>query len=139
VRIGCVHLPTPREGFDALLNADPRFVEAMARERDRRDVASKDASRFLIAECRADVIAGDFNLPVESRIFQTHRRESADAFGISGFGAGHTKLTRWHGVRIDHVLIRNNVIKPVRSLVGPNLGSDHCPVFAEVALPTGRD
>ena len=135
VRIGCVHLPTPREGLQRLVQGDLHFVGAMAVERRGRAEISQLASRFLMAECRADVLAGDFNLPVESGIFRDHWGEATDAFSAAGFGLGNTKFTRWHGVRIDHVLVANPNIKTMSAVVGPDVGSDHRPLLVELALP----
>ena len=135
VRIGCVHLPTPRDGIEALVHHDPRFDERMSAERREREAVSRTTADFLLRLQRVDLVAGDFNMPVESRIYQTYWGELTNVFSATGFGLGHTKFTRWHGVRIDHVLIANPNISPVRTAVGPDVGSDHHPVIAEVYLP----
>jgi endonuclease/exonuclease/phosphatase (EEP) superfamily protein YafD len=138
VRVGAVHLPTPREGLEALVHRDVRFIAAMANERQRRIAISKEAAEFLVQEHAADVVAGDFNLPIESLIFQDYWGALTDAFSAAGFGLGYTKYTRWHGVRIDHVLIRNTNIGVISATVGPDVGSDHRPLLVELALPPPR-
>lgn len=135
VRVGCLHLPTPRDGMESLVHHDRRFVEAFAEEREHRLAASRQISDFLIRENGVDVVAGDFNLPVESRIYRESWGSMTNAFSTAGFGLGHTKCTRWHGVRIDHVLVRDGGIRVTRASVGPECGSDHHPVVAELALP----
>jgi endonuclease/exonuclease/phosphatase (EEP) superfamily protein YafD len=81
------------------------------------------------------VIAGDFNLPVESAIYRQHWGRFRNAFSETGFGAGFTKHTRLFGVRIDHILSSKDV-DPVRSFVGKDVGSDHVPLIADFVRPT---
>jgi vancomycin resistance protein VanJ len=135
VRVGGVHLPTPRGGLEAFVHGDTRFIEELADERRRRDTASRMASEFLLHDQRVDLLAGDFNLPVESGIYREHWGETTNAFNAAGMGLGHTKRTRWHGVRIDHILIANPSLGIVRAVIGPEVNSDHRPVFSELVLP----
>ena len=77
------------------------------------------------------VIVGDFNLTDDSAIYRRYWSRYRDAFATAGLGWGYTKFTRRIGVRIDHVLagpgwqFRN-------CWVGPDVGSDHRPVLADV-------
>jgi vancomycin resistance protein VanJ len=135
VRVGVVHLPTPREGLEALVHRNRRFLEIMATERQIRQTASNAASDFLLRRLGVDIVAGDFNMPVESGIYKEYWGETTNAFSVAGWGRGHTKFTRWHGVRIDHILIANPGVGAIQAYVGPDVGSDHRPVFAELALP----
>jgi vancomycin resistance protein VanJ len=80
------------------------------------------------------VIAGDFNLPVESAIYRQHWAQYRNAFSQTGIGSGYTKHTRLFGVRIDHVLSSKDV-QPIRSFVGKDVGSDHLPLIADLAIP----
>ena len=77
------------------------------------------------------VVAGDFNLPPESRVFRRHWGDLTDAFGAAGFGFGSSKHTSWHGVRIDHILYNRSWTCEWCG-VGPALGSDHSPVIAHL-------
>jgi vancomycin resistance protein VanJ len=139
VRVGVVHLPTPRDGLESLVFKNRKFIDIMATERRNRVAASRAASEFLLGRMNVDVVGGDFNMPVESRIYQEFWSEATNAFSSAGWGLGHTKFTRWHGVRIDHILIANPAVGAVHAYVGPALGSDHRPVFAELALPLIND
>src|SRR5439155_5647959 len=76
------------------------------------------------------LLAGDFNLPVESAIYRRSWSSFSNAFSTAGLGWGHTKLTSWHGVRIDHVLAGPGW-QFRRCWVGPDVGSDHRPLIAE--------
>jgi len=42
-------------------------------------------------------------------------------------------VTRWHAVRIDHIL-SSPEFRVRKAAVGPESGSDHRPVFAELEL-----
>jgi endonuclease/exonuclease/phosphatase (EEP) superfamily protein YafD len=81
------------------------------------------------------IVAGDFNLPVESAIYRTHWGDLRNAFSRAGIGTGYTKHTRYWGVRIDHVLASGD-IGTHRSFVGRDVGSDHLPLIADLVLPT---
>jgi endonuclease/exonuclease/phosphatase (EEP) superfamily protein YafD len=76
---------------------------------------------------------GDFNLPVESAIYRANWAGFTNAFSQQGLGFGYTKHTRWHGIRIDHVLARSGW-DIERAWVGPSAGGDHLPVIVELHL-----
>jgi vancomycin resistance protein VanJ len=78
-------------------------------------------------------VAGDFNTPVESRIFQEHWGDFADAFSRVGIGLGTTKYNGWIRIRIDHVLT-NDAWRPVRVRLWEDVGSDHRPLIADLVL-----
>ena len=83
------------------------------------------------------VITGDFNMPVESRIYQRHWSSFTNAFSAAGLGFGHTKETRWHGIRIDHVLVGEGW-QCLDAFVAPrHLGGDHRPMVADLRY-TGK-
>lgn len=96
---------------------------------------SREASLFLLQVHSVDFLAGDFNMPIESHIYREFWGEPTNAFSAAGWGLGFTKHTRWHGVRIDHILVANGEIGVVNAHVGPAFRSDHCSVVAELALP----
>ena len=54
-----------------------------------------------------------------------------------GLGFGATKRTRWFGVRIDHVLAGPGWTTE-RAWIGPDLGSDHLPMVADLRWSGGR-
>jgi vancomycin resistance protein VanJ len=129
-RIGFVnlHLETPRKGFEALMRGDVGAMEANTR---LRDLESDLARRWAEGAGPAAVIAGDFNTPVESRIFARHWSDLRDAFDRAGVGFGYSKYNGWIRVRIDHVLTGRGW-RAVRSTVGDAVGSDHRPLIVDL-------
>lgn len=150
-----LHLETARKGLQGLLGkgglipdnlaqaekmASPsprasRRIELNAMIRDR------ESERAAIWAIRGDkrvpvLVAGDFNLPVESAIFRRHWGGYTDAFDATGTGFGWSKregsLLR---IRIDHVLGTASSPQPRGAWVGPDLGSDHLPVIADFDWP----
>jgi endonuclease/exonuclease/phosphatase (EEP) superfamily protein YafD len=78
-------------------------------------------------------VAGDFNAPVESVIYQESWGDWTNAFSAAGWGFGRTRMSRWIRARIDHILSDDRWVVH-RSWVGPDVGSDHRPLFAELRL-----
>lgn len=70
-------------------------------------VGRAEASSAVRRFCGDDpslVVAGDFNLPIESSIFRRYWSDLGNAFSRRGSGFGWTRYTRWHGARIDQIL-----------------------------------
>jgi len=131
VSVFVVHLETPRHGVEHLLT-DPlnaaRLIEA---NNLLRDTESRVVRRWVDSTAGARIVMGDFNLPVESIIWQQYWSSLDDAFNAAGNGWGFTKLNGWIRVRIDHVLFDDR-LKAVGAHVGADWGSDHLPFMAEV-------
>ncbi|HKB03737.1 MAG TPA: endonuclease/exonuclease/phosphatase family protein [Gemmataceae bacterium] len=131
VRVLNVHLPTARPGLEDVFGRGPGGLAELKAVTADQDDASETARVLAAAPPHPLVVAGDFNLPPESRVFRRHWGDLPDAFTEAGFGFGWTKETSWHGARIDHVLHdRSWTCQWCR--VGPALGSDHRPVIAHV-------
>jgi endonuclease/exonuclease/phosphatase (EEP) superfamily protein YafD len=132
VTIFALHLETPRHGLEHLLS-DPsnalRYIEA---NNLLRDTESRVVRRWVDSSAAPRIVLGDFNLPVESVIWRRYWDGLQDSFGKAGNGWGFTKLNGWIRVRIDHVLL-DDQLKAVRAEVGRDWGSDHLPFLAEVA------
>jgi endonuclease/exonuclease/phosphatase (EEP) superfamily protein YafD len=87
------------------------------------------------------VVLGDFNTPTWSPFFQSFLKKSGlvDAAGTGW--PGTTRFSRrWFaknfhfGSPVDHILVSRNI--EVKSFqVGPDIGSDHLPVLADLRLP----
>lgn len=125
-----VHLETPREGVEALMAKKWRGIEDMDNVTRQQDAESFLASQWARGYSNV-VVAGDFNMPSSNPIFYKYWSFLTDAFSKTGAGFGYTKLTRRHGVRIDHILADRNW-KAVDFMVGPDVGSDHRPIAAEL-------
>jgi endonuclease/exonuclease/phosphatase (EEP) superfamily protein YafD len=127
-----VHLETPRSAIEAIMTNWKYGREEMSQLTSVRSLESSLAVNLLGRPAsQPSIIAGDFNMPVESAIYREKWSVFVNAFSKVGLGFGHTKTTRWFGTRIDHVLTGTS-FRPVRCWVGPEMGNDHRPVVAEV-------
>jgi vancomycin resistance protein VanJ len=128
-----LHLETPRDGFEALIHAEPGAIEQIRAQTDRQSKEAQAVADIARHSNEPSLLAGDFNLPVESSLYRNAFGGYRNAFSCAGWGWGSTKFTRWHGIRIDHVLASDewNI---QRCWVGADVGSDHRPVIAEVSL-----
>lgn len=136
VVIGGVHLETPRDALEALAKLALRsFPGADAENRALRRVESQLARTWIVRDDDLPVIvAGDFNLTVESAIYRAWWGDLTNAFSARGRGLGWTKRTRLFGTRIDHILV-SPTVRVTKAWVGPELGSDHRPVIADLIIP----
>jgi endonuclease/exonuclease/phosphatase family metal-dependent hydrolase len=127
-----VHLDTPRWGLEGIMHG--QHVDEMRTNIALRDTGSATLINWLIDAPALTIVAGDFNMTTESVIYQKHWKPYfTDAFEEAGFGWGHTKHTRWHGVRIDHIL-HGPVLRCKECRVCTDVGSDHLPVMAVLSL-----
>lgn len=87
------------------------------------------------------VVMGDFNTPTWSPFFQSFLKKSGlvDAAGTGW--PGTTRFSRrwfskyfYFGSPVDHILVSRN-IEVKHFEVGPDIGSDHFPVLADLRLP----
>lgn len=132
VNITNLHLETPRKGLEGIL--DGGFQTARMRgNTELRRIESRLARRWVNAGTLPTLIMGDFNTPVESRIFQDSWGDFTDAFSRVGFGFGMTKNNGWIRVRIDHVLAGPGWYVD-HVAVGRDLGSDHLPLIVDLTL-----
>ncbi|HEX7449904.1 MAG TPA: endonuclease/exonuclease/phosphatase family protein [Pirellulales bacterium] len=128
-----IHLMTPREGLEAVLSHGWRSRPTLENNTHLRGLQSAGARRLVERVSGPVIVAGDFNLPVDSLIYRKNWGAWVNAFSTCGWGLGHTKQTRWFGARIDHVLA-NDDWRFTRCWVGPDVGSDHLPLIADVYL-----
>lgn len=148
-----LHLETARKGLEALSGEDgfiPDRIDASSGEAllrrgnasERIDlnarIRDRESERAAVWSSRGDrriplVVAGDFNLPVESAIFRRHWGGFTDAFESSGTGFGWSRREgRLMRIRIDHVVGNAFAPRPVGAWLGPDAGSDHLPVIADL-------
>jgi endonuclease/exonuclease/phosphatase (EEP) superfamily protein YafD len=78
------------------------------------------------------VVAGDFNLPVESAILRNHWRSYDNVFSRCGRGLGYTKFTSLFGIRIDHVLTSPQWTCTGARVLRSPYGGDHAPLIADL-------
>jgi len=120
-----VHLPTIREGLAwwgpqrrtsfETNRADAMQQSALARDRVREPTMPL-------------VVAGDFNLPVESAIYRASWGDLVNVFSACGRGFGYTKFTGAFGVRIDHILVSTSWECTDANVLSPADDGDHAPL-----------
>ncbi len=123
-----LHMESPR---DALAQA--RYLD-FSRLYDNtifRSIDSQVASRFVDRDAPGLMVLGDFNLTIESTIYQRDWGDFTNAFSAVGTGFGHTMFAGWHRVRIDHVLAGEQW-QPVSARVLRGYPSEHQPVVVEL-------
>ena len=137
--IGNVHLPSPSHGLFAVLDRYT-FVAPTRRAMLQTGIVNRSEASAAVATDASliaanTVVLGDFNMPVDSAIYRRDWSRFTNAFSTTGWGFGHTVRGSRRGLsssaRIDHILVGANW-SPVRCWVGPNLGSDHLPVIADL-------
>ena len=135
VTVTAVHLPTPRNGLAAAMHAAPGAGEQLGRDSAVRADASAQVLDW--ASAAGDLLlAGDFNTPPESRLYRRDWAAYRNAFSDAGTGFGFTMTTHRAAVRIDHVLFA--APWECRGCwVGPDVGSAHRPVVADLVLRGG--
>ncbi len=137
IRVGLVHLETPREALQEYMDLStiPSLGDQTRANMAQRELESTLAREWIFAgEDLPTIVAGDFNLPVESAIYRRHWADLHNAFSRSGFGTGYSKQTRFWGSRIDHILTTADIVTR-DAWIAEGIGSDHLPVFADLSLP----
>ncbi|MCU0620583.1 MAG: endonuclease/exonuclease/phosphatase family protein [Gemmatimonadales bacterium] len=130
-----LHLETPRDGLEVLLGASlRRAIPEVHANTLLRDIESVQARRFIDSLPGPRLVAGDFNMPVESALWRRHWGDLLDAHDAAGTGFGWSKRDGWIRSRIDHVL-SDGAWQPRRAMVGPDYGSDHDPLIVDFAPP----
>jgi vancomycin resistance protein VanJ len=134
-----VHLATARWGLSGFLPSVVRARGSMqaageqfAGNAQLRRFESERAAYWASKQPSPMIIAGDFNMPVESALFRQYWDRFDDAWERVGRGFGHTKFERWIRIRIDHIL-SDDELRPLSATVGPDVGSDHRPVIVSYA------
>ncbi len=129
-----LHLETPRRGLELL-----RYGGSAGRMEGNttvREIGSERVRAWIRDIEGPFVVVGDFNMPVESRIYARYWGDLSNAFGGAGRGFGWTRILKRFRVRIDHVLTGGGA-SARRARLGPDLGSDHLPLVTTIRLPGG--
>lgn len=127
-----LHFATPRWGLLAAVSDRHDGAKQLQHNSDLRRDQSTAVSRIANSLPGPVLLAGDFNTPVESTIHRECWSGYQNAFSIAGFGCGSTHHTELTAVRIDHILAGTDWhIR--RCWVGPDVGSAHRPIIADLA------
>ena len=144
IALCCVHLPSPHYGLAESLDRrtllSDRGSRLLDEESEGRRRQSETALQMAGEISQPLILAGDFNMPADSAVYRETWGRFNNAFSRGGFGFGHTERPGsfgWlFGVRIDHILSGRNW-RPFRCWVGPDVGSDHRPLIADLAWRPG--
>jgi vancomycin resistance protein VanJ len=129
-----VHLGTIRGGLEALGGGGPRALRRFVYNRDEAAAESRRARDRTRGGILPVVVAGDFNLPVESAIYRANWGDLWNAFSTCGRGFGHTKFTRVFGIRIDHVLTSYQWGYANARVLSSPYGGDHAPLVVDLVI-----
>ena len=137
VRVAEIDMPSMIEPVSALRSG--RLRPDLLREATacRRQYA-QDVADALSRVRGPMLLAGDFNSPPDSDIVAPFRERYHDAFAQAGFGYGYSWSRAHPFLRLDRVLGTAHWTF-TRCEVGPDVGSDHLPVWAEAVLSEGPD
>ncbi|MGI4787639.1 MAG: endonuclease/exonuclease/phosphatase family protein [Janthinobacterium lividum] len=130
-----VHLLSPREG---LMSVGHSQTEGMSENADYRQEEALRLAGYVNQEQGPVVLTGDLNAPVQSLVCRSlFDAGLRDAFSEAGVGYGYTYGRFTHVgqpyVRIDHIMVSKQW-QVTRCTVGNEIGSDHCPVIADLVL-----
>lgn len=128
-----VHLASPRGAIVPLLGERLDGIAAADEHMALREWEAGLAREWLARARGPALVIGDFNLTEESAIFRRHFGNLTSAFDRCGWGFGNTKLTRWFGSRIDHILLTEAFDCDAAKVLEID-GSDHRPLAASFAL-----
>ena len=126
-----VHLASPHPAFQSALSREARGSDEIHRNSQRRLEGAQAVQRYAATLKGPVLLAGDFNLPINSSVYRDHLSRYTDAFATAGFGFGWTYHARWTDTRIDHILADSNW-HCIKCWVGPDVGSPHRPVIADL-------
>jgi predicted extracellular nuclease len=134
-----VHLESPRGGLVAARREGLDGIDLWQTNHEGRLAQARALAAALRAGPRPLVIVGDLNAPDSSAVIQSLLAIGLrDAFASAGRGYGytygHTLRPAFSFLRIDHVLLSEDV-EVVRAFVGGKDASDHRPVIADLRLP----
>jgi hypothetical protein len=131
VRFVNMELPTIQPGLAALVDSKWKGLPELS------DVVTGQTRAVLsvrkwIGHGEIPLIAGgDLNVTDDNPVYRAGWSGFDNAFDSAGHGFGYTKMTKWVGLRIDHLLAgpgwRTNWCR-----VGPKVGTAHQPVTAEM-------
>lgn len=126
-----LHLASPREGLYEVIHQPHTGIAELRAGSDLRGEQFENLSLEADDVSGPLLLAGDFNTPPESALFRDVWGSYHDVFAEAGWGWGYTFLGHRTTVRIDHILTGPGWYCP-RCWVGPNVGSPHRPVLADL-------
>lgn len=140
---GLVHLINCRLASPHMQLEDLRWHSPLAPEEIRANSVLRREQSHLLSDLasklgHSTLLAGDLNTPQGSVLFRQCWSQYADAFTVGGCGFGNTYCAPWWSTRIDHILV-GPAWRCERCWVGPDVGSPHRPLIADLELVTQQD
>lgn len=111
VTVGVTHLLSPRPGLSEIVST--RTVLDLSKrgqmEEDSAMRRGESGNVAMAAELQGEnILAGDFNMPVDSSIYREHWSKWRNGYSSAGIGFGNTVFVQEgpseFATRIDHVL-----------------------------------
>jgi len=138
--LNTVHLPSPRYGLETVLDRNTLLSFSRKRllieETAKRWQTSREIQRLVAGSPLPCIVAGDFNMPVQSSIYRSVWGAYDNAFSLVGWGYGWTQRSFVRGipipVRIDQVLLAGGLVARVCATAA-DIGSDHLPLLADIS------
>ena len=130
-------LPDPSTAAPCLhvvaMHPDPPITPNLARSRDGRFTEVGEYLRGVEEQRR--LVIGDMNATPWSPVLRRFMAQNGLQDSALGFGLHPTWFSRWlpFGIQIDQIL-RSDGITVLDRRVGPDVGSDHFSVTADIAL-----
>jgi endonuclease/exonuclease/phosphatase (EEP) superfamily protein YafD len=128
-----LHLETPRDGLERVVARSFYAAAALERNLAVRRLESAAALAWATRARMPLIVLGDFNMPVESAVYQRYWSNLGNAFNDCGRGYGLSKFEKRFGIRIDHVLY-DTVWECVAATVDETQGGDHRPLIVDLRL-----
>jgi vancomycin resistance protein VanJ len=123
-----LHLASPHGGLMESIEDSGGKLAANVERRWRESAIVRSAADEVKGPL---LLAGDFNTTDDSPIFREHWEEYADSFAKAGCGFGFTYVNGHTQIRIDHIM-GSPACRFVRCWLGPDVGSPHRPLVADV-------
>jgi vancomycin resistance protein VanJ len=131
VRFYNLHLASPRQALVAVRRRGWNGGEQLQANSDFRRSQSEAITAWIGREDGPLLVAGDFNTPCDSTIYRDFWSRYANAFSEAGLGWGYTYYANRTALRIDHILAGPGW-RCRDCWVGPEVGSEHRPVIADL-------
>lgn len=126
------HFEVHWQGTVVPVSAVHPFPPVSAQAWSQRDALIRKAAERVSSRA-GGVMMGDFNAsPWSSGLREAKKR---GLYRASGLGPTHSL---WGGLAIDHILADSSSWAVAASGVGPQVGSDHRPIWADLVLTTAR-
>jgi vancomycin resistance protein VanJ len=147
VAIYNVHLVFPARKVPRLASlakklGNPFLAMALSYDSTQRDSQIADLRALLDKETYPFLVAGDFNMSDQTQIYRTLAARMSDSFREAGWGFGWSWPVASEAglpayvpplIRIDYIW-HSEQWRAVTAAQGPELGSDHLPLYATLEL-----